>query len=142
MINSRSLDDLTPATYSKALAFRAACDAAGIDLLVTSTYRDHESQAALYAQGRTAPGKIVTNAKPGQSWHNWRCAMDVVPLRNGKPVWSSTGEDAKLWQRVGELGESVGLEWAGRWKSFRELAHFQNAQGKTIAELQAGAKLA
>lgn len=142
MINSRNLDDLTPDTRSKAQAFSAACHNAGIDLLFTSTYRDHESQAALYAQGRTTGGKIVTNAKPGQSWHNWRCAMDVVPLRNGKPVWGTSGEDGKLWEQVGKLGESVGLEWAGRWKSFRELAHFQNAQGYTIAQLQAGAKLA
>lgn len=142
MINSRDLSELTPDTRRKAQAFIAACRAAGIDLLVTSTYRDAESQAALYAQGRTAPGKIVTNAKPGQSWHNWRCALDVVPLRNGKPVWSTTGEDGKLWEQVGKLGESVGLEWAGRWKSFRELAHFQNAQGLTLAQLQAGAKLA
>ncbi len=142
MIDSRKLEDLTPDTQRKVFAFLEACRAAGIDLLVTSTYRDAESQAALYAQGRTAPGKIVTNARPGQSWHNWRCAVDVVPLRNGKPVWGTAGEDGKLWARVGTLGEAAGLEWAGRWKSFRELAHFQNAQGKTLAQLQAGEKLA
>ena len=142
MINSRKLEDLTPDTHRKVFAFREVCRAAGIDLLVTSTYRDAESQAALYAQGRTAPGKIVTNAKPGQSWHNWRCAVDVVPLRNGKPVWGAAGEDGKLWAQVGALGEAAGLEWAGRWKSFKELAHFQNAQGKTLAQLQAGEKLA
>lgn len=142
MINSRDLSELTPDTRRKAQGFLAACKAAGIDLLVTSTYRDAESQAALYAQGRTAPGKIVTNAKPGQSWHNWRCALDVVPLRNGKPVWGTSGEDGKLWEQVGKLGEAAGLEWAGRWKSFKELAHFQNAQGLTLAQLQAGAKLA
>ncbi len=142
MINSRKLEDLTPDTRRKVFAFREACRAAGVDLLVTSTYRDAESQAALYAQGRTAPGKIVTNAKPGQSWHNWRCAVDVVPLRNGKPVWGTAGEDGKLWEQVGKLGEAAGLEWAGRWKSFKELAHFQNAQGKTLAQLQAGEKLA
>ena len=141
MINSRKLEDLTPDTRRKALTFIEAYKTHGIDLLVTSTFRDNESQAALYAQGRTAPGKIVTNAKPGQSWHNWRCALDVVPLRNGKPVWGTAGEDGKLWEQVGALGEAAGLEWAGRWKSFKELAHFQNAQGHTLAQLQAGAVL-
>ena len=109
---------------------------------ILSGSRTYAQQDALYAQGRTAPGKIVTNARPGRSWHNWRCAVDVVPLRNGKPVWGTAGEDGKLWARVGALGEAAGLEWAGRWKSFRELAHFQNAQGKTLAQLQAGEKLA
>ena len=112
---------------------------AGIDLIVTSTYRDLESQAALFAQGRTKPGQIVTNARPGQSWHNWRCAFDVVPIRNGKPVWSTTGPDGALWRKVGELGESVGLEWAGRWTGkLREFAHFQYTGGLTLADLQSG----
>lgn len=143
MINSRKLDDLTPDTRAKAEAFLAACEAEGIDLLVTSTYRDHDSQAAIYAQGRTKPGKIVTNARPGWSWHNWRCALDVVPLRGGKPVWGTSGPDAALWRRIGELGEAAGLEWAGRWTGLlREMAHFQNSQGMTLAQLQAGATLA
>lgn len=138
MINSRDLKDLHPAVRKRAEAFLAAAKAEGIDLLVTSTYRDAESQQALYDQGRIKPGKKVTNAKPGQSWHNWKCALDIVPLRNGKPVWGATGEDAKLWERVGQIGEAAGLEWAGRWKSFKELAHFQFTAGLKLADLQAG----
>ena len=88
MINSRKLEDLHPKVKPMVEAFIQKCADNGIDLLVTSTYRDHESQNALYAQGRTTPGKKVTNAKGGQSWHNWRVAVDIVPLRNGKPVWS------------------------------------------------------
>jgi peptidoglycan L-alanyl-D-glutamate endopeptidase CwlK len=138
MINSRSLDDLNPLVAAKAHALLARCQADGIDLLVTSTYRDAASQAALYAQGRTAPGRIVTNAPPGQSFHNWRVAFDVVPLRHGKPIWDMAGENGVLWQQVGALGEAVGLEWAGRWKRFRELAHFQFTGGLTLADFQAG----
>jgi peptidoglycan LD-endopeptidase CwlK len=141
VINSRDLKELHPTVQAKAKAFIDACKAQGIDLLVTSTYRDHESQNALYAQGRTAPGKKVTNAKGGQSFHNWRVALDVVPLRNGKPVWGTTGEDGKLWQKVGEIGEASGLEWAGRWKKFPEQAHFQWTGGLTIADFQAGKRL-
>ena len=142
MINSRQVDDLHPIVREKAKAFINAASAQGIDLLVTSTYRDNEAQAALYAQGRTKPGQIVTNARPGQSWHNWRCAFDVVPLRYGKPVWGTAGKDGELWRQVGELGESVGLEWAGRWTGkLREMAHFQHTGGLTLADFQAGKTL-
>lgn len=139
MINSRSLSELHPVCKAKAEKFLELAKQNGIDILVTSTYRDLESQAALFAQGRTKPGLIVTNARPGQSWHNWRCAFDVVPIRNGKPVWGITGPDGSLWRKVGELGESVGLEWAGRWTGkLREFAHFQYTGGLTLAQLQQG----
>jgi peptidoglycan L-alanyl-D-glutamate endopeptidase CwlK len=103
---------------------------------VTSTLRDFEAQAALYAQGRTEPGNKVTNAQPGDSSHNYGLAFDVVLMRNGKPVWGTKGADLELWNRIGTLGESVGLEWAGRWKTFREYAHFQDLGGLTIAQLK------
>lgn len=138
MINSRDLKELLPVVRTKVDAFLASAKKEGIDLLVTSTYRDAESQNALYAQGRTAPGKIVTNAKAGQSWHNHRCAIDVVPVVNGKAVWNDTA----LWARIGAIGKAAGLEWAGDWKKFKETAHFQYTGGKTLAQLQAGEKVA
>lgn len=133
--NSRDIADLLPVVQDKARAFLAACKAEGIDVLITSTLRDAESQNALYAQGRTKPGKIVTNAKAGQSWHNWACAFDFVPIKNGKAMWNDTA----TFTRCGEIAESAGLEWAGRWKRFRELAHCQYTGGLTLAQLQAGA---
>jgi peptidoglycan LD-endopeptidase CwlK len=142
MINSRSLDDLQPKVAAKARSLIARCQTESIDLIVTSTYRDQEAQAALYALGRTKPGSIVTNARPGESFHNWRVAFDVVPLRHGKPVWGTSGQDLILWEKVGALGESVGLEWAGRWRKFREFPHFQWTGGLSLVELQAGKVLA
>ena len=141
MINSRKITDLHPRVAQMATRFITECEKRGIDLLVTSTYRDAESQDTLYAQGRTTPGKIVTKSKAGQSWHNWRVAFDVVPLRAGKPVWSTSGPDGKLWETVGAIGESCGLEWAGRWKTFKEYAHFQYTGGLTLADLRAGKTL-
>ncbi len=134
MLNSRDLADLHPVVQDKARAFLAACAAEGIDVLITSTFRDAESQDALYAQGRTKPGQRVTNAKAGQSWHNWRCAFDFVPIVAGKAQWN----DTKTFERCGELAESVGLEWAGRWTRFKELAHCQYTGGLTLADLQSG----
>jgi peptidoglycan L-alanyl-D-glutamate endopeptidase CwlK len=138
MINSRSLDDLLPAVKVRVEKFINSAKNAGIDLLVTSTYRDNESQNALYAQGRTKPGRIVTNAKGGQSFHNYRCAVDVVPLLNGKPVWDAEND---IWQKVGDLGIAAGLEWAGNWTKFKEMPHFQYTNGLNLADLQIGKKI-
>lgn len=138
MINSRKLDDLCEPARKRAKAFIAACAAEGIDLLVTSTYRDNESQDALYAQGRTAPGPIVTRAKAGYSFHNFRCALDVVPIVHGKPCW-----DAKnpVWDKVGALGKAQGLEWGRDWTRFSESPHFQFTGGLTLEQLRNGATI-
>ena len=139
MINSRDLNDLLPEVKRRVENFIKACQHSGIDLLVTSTYRDNESQDALYAQGRTTEGRIVTNAKGGESFHNYRCAVDVVPLVNGKADWDGSHP---VWATIGELGEQAGLEWAGKWVHFKEMAHFQYTDGLSLAELQEGKKIA
>lgn len=110
----------------------------GIELLITSTYRDKESQDALYAKGRTAPGAVVTNARGGDSLHNYRVAYDVVPVVDGKPVWEAS---SPVWEEVGRIGKECGLEWAGDWKTFRELPHFQYTGGLTLADFKAGKTL-
>ena len=119
---SRDLKDLTPEMQLKVGVLMQLADEAGLDLLVTCTYRSPEEQAALYAIGRTVPGKIKTRAKPWQSAHQYRKAVDCVPIMNGKPVW-----DAKdpAWQKYGELAEKAGLEWAGHWPRFKEFPHAQ-----------------
>jgi peptidoglycan L-alanyl-D-glutamate endopeptidase CwlK len=134
MINSRKLEDLHPKVKLLCERFVASCAKQNIDVLITSTYRDGESQNALYAQGRTAPGKIVTKAKAGQSFHNWKCAFDFVPIVNGKAQWNDTA----LFTKCGEIAEAVGLEWAGRWKTFKELAHCQYTNGLTLQDFQQG----
>jgi peptidoglycan LD-endopeptidase CwlK len=142
MVNSRKIEDLHPAVQVKCRRFLAECEKSGIDVIITSTYRDAESQNALYAQGRTLPGNIVTNARSGQSWHNWCVAFDVVPLRNGKPVWGTSGKDGELWQSIGAVGRACGLEWAGDWKGkLIEFAHFQYTGGLSLADFKAGKTL-
>lgn len=136
MINSRKIEDLHPHVAKLAKAFIAAAKKQGIDVLITSTYRDNESQNALYEQGRTKAGRIVTNAKAGQSFHNYQLAFDFVPIVNGKAMWN----DIRTFRKLGELGESLGLTWAGRWKSFPEMAHMQWTGGLTLAQLRAGKK--
>jgi peptidoglycan L-alanyl-D-glutamate endopeptidase CwlK len=131
MINSRDIADLTPSMQVKCKEFIAKCKEVGIDVIITSTYRDNESQDALYAQGRTKPGSKVTNARGGESFHNYHIAFDFCPIVNGKCQWG----DIKTFTKCGQIGESLGLEWAGRWSSFRELAHLQEA-GHTLEGLR------
>jgi len=139
MINSRDINELLPEVKSRVEHFIALCEDNGIDLLITSTYRDNESQDALYNQGRTTKGYVVTNAKAGESYHNYRCAVDVVPLVGGKPMWDTNNP---VWESVAVLGKQAGLEWAGDWKTFKEMAHFQYTGGLTIAQLKEGAQIA
>lgn len=123
---SRSFDDLTPSMKEKTLLFVAKCEEAGLSILIYCTLRSNAEQDALYAIGRTKPGSIVTNAKAGQSSHNpgkdgKARAFDAVPLLHGKPQWN----DTKTYLKMGQIAESVGLKWAGRWQGrLRETAHF------------------
>lgn len=131
-INSRDLNELNPETRARAEEFLRRAKAAGFDVLVTSTFRNAESQAAIYAQGRTKPGQVVTKAKPGFSWHNFRCAFDIVPLVKGKPDWN----DLAKFKALGAIGQACGLEWGGAWASFKDYPHFQYTSGMTLAQLR------
>ena len=128
MINSRKISDLHPNVANQCKAFIEGCKAVGIDIIITSTFRDNATQAMLYAQGRTTAGPKVTNANGGQSAHNYRLAFDFCPIANGKAVWNNL----VLFKRCGVIAEGLGLEWAGNWKSFPELAHCQDLQGHTL----------
>lgn len=132
MISSRDVNDLDIETSKRCRQFIDECKKQKIDVIITSTYRDIQSQDNLYAQGRAIPGKIVTNARGGYSCHNFGCAFDFCPIVNGKAQWNNL----ETFKKCGEIGKSLGLEWAGDWRSFKELAHFQYTNGKTLAQLR------
>lgn len=108
------------------------CADEGIYVRVTQADRTDEQQDALYALGRTAPGKIVTKAKAGYSWHNFKLAYDVVILEwsrlHNKYVTNWNTNDPR-WTRIGELGEQIGMKWGGRWKKFPDYPHFEFHMG-------------
>lgn len=91
------------------------------DIRVTQGLRTWSQQDALYAQGRTAPGAIVTNARGGYSMHNFGLAVDVVPYVNGIIDWS--GKDAK-WQELLAKAPSCGLAEGAQWRMFPDEPHF------------------
>ncbi len=93
--------------------------------------RTYAEQDKLYAQGRTAPGKIVTNARGGQSWHNFGVAWDIGVFA---PLGAYLG-DSPYYDKAGEIGRIQGLEWGGDWRTFQDKPHFQLA-GFTLAKLQ------
>ena len=153
MESSRKLTDLLPEVELKISAFIARCANAGIDILITNTYRDNDAQHELWKIGReingepcncggiTLPlgscamhplGRIVTMANGGESFHNYKVAADFVPIVNGKPNWTNK----ELFTKCGEIAESLGLEWAGRWKNFKELAHVQFTTSLTIEDFK------
>ncbi|MES1035875.1 peptidoglycan-binding protein [Bacillus pumilus] len=108
----------------------------GIFVQITSGYRSFAEQNKLYAQGRAAPGKIVTNAKGGQSNHNYGLAIDYVLLSaDGKKALWTVNEK---WRRVAQIGKSLGFSWGGDWKSFKDYPHLEMMGSLTLTQLQAG----
>ena len=106
----------------------------GIQLRVSQGLRTIEQQNALYAQGRTVPGNIVTNARGGESYHNYGLAFDVVEMVDGTtPNWNTTLEN---WNRISDVGQDLGLEWGGNWTRFVDRPHFQRTSGLSIRQLQ------
>lgn len=132
---SSKIEDLDPDVQLMAQRLIAECAKEGVILIVTHTYRSYEEQAMLYAQGREAPGKVVTWAPPGYSWHNFRRAFDVA-IKSW--IGDSTRNDLYdgPWEFIGNMGEKCGLEWGGRWKK-PDRPHFQHTGGFTLAHLRA-----
>ena len=107
---------------------------AGLDARIISGTRDYEEQNALFRQGRFGnPGKKVTNARGGQSWHNFGLAWDIGLFANGDYVTS----EAK-YRQAATHGKVAGLEWGGDWRTFPDVPHYQvGAAGRTISGARA-----
>ncbi len=100
-----------------------AVDRPPVTLRVTQGLRTWGEQAQLYAQGRSATGRIVTNAEPGHSYHQFGLAVDVVPLGlDGQPDWNTTHP---IWQRIVSVGQNLGLTAGAQFRSFPDYPHFQ-----------------
>jgi peptidoglycan LD-endopeptidase CwlK len=108
---------------------------------ITFTLRTMAEQQAIYDQGRTKPGPIVTNAKPGTSYHNWGFAFDFALILDGKEVsWSTVadydGDKKADWMEVVNIYKAAGWEWGGDWKSITDMPHLQKTFGLHWSQLQ------
>lgn len=140
------LTGLHPVVRSAATALIERCHKLNIPILITQGLRTIAEQDALYAQGRTKPGAIVTNARGGYSYHNFGLAVDfALLLPNGSSVsWDMRRDDNNNqiadWQEVVKEAKALGFEWGGDWTSFKDYPHFQMVFGLTLTQLRAGAK--
>lgn len=122
-VSAQRLASLHPILAERGTQLLERCAAQGLALMVTQGLRSMAEQDQLFAQGRTAPGKIVTNARAGESYHNFGLAFDVLVLdAMGKADWSPGNLG---WGQAGVVGEDLGLEWGGRWTGLVDLPHFQ-----------------
>lgn len=133
MTTENFLNMLHPHVKLMAQKLIEMCQGQGIKIIITQTYRSIAEQNKLYAQGRTTPGKIVTNAKGGESYHNYRLAFDFVPVVKGHADW----KDLNKFKQIGLIAKSIGLEWGGDWK-FKDYPHCQYTFGLSIKDLKAG----
>lgn len=138
------LGNLHPVLLAGATELIRRSYASGIPILITQGMRTIAEQNALYAQGRTRKGDIVTNAPGGSSYHNYGLAIDfALLLPDGKSVsWdiNRDGDNDKVadWQEVAQVAKKLGFEWGGDWSSFKDFSHLQMTFGLTTAELRAG----
>lgn len=121
-------EELRPLVRQKQQQLIEACRVIGMPIKVTSEVRTCAQQNALYAKGRTEPGNIVTNAKCGQSFHNYGVAFDVA-FEGLKPYDGN-------WELLGMLGEQLGFEWGGRWTSIVDKPHFELTFGYSLSDFQ------
>lgn len=132
-VDERSLKNIATLLERAQVAFKefyrlanATAASMGCEYIAISGNRTWEQQQALYDQGRTKPGKKVTRAKPGSSWHNFGVALDFGVFR-GRSYLDNV--DAKLARRVhiacAKHAEECGLEWGGNWKNFKDIPHYQ-----------------
>ena len=139
----RDITKLHPRHQAKFKLLQKKCAQEGIKIRATECLRTAKEQDALYAKGRTAPGSKVTNARgrDAKSMHQWGVAVDIVidmDTDKDGDVDISDLYNVKLLNVVGKIGESIGLEWGGSWKSIVDKPHFQLPDwGSTPAKLKA-----
>ena len=114
-----SLDSLDPQFWLTAIEFLARTVEARVPVVVTNTRRSADEQAACVARG-------VSWVK--HSKHEAGRALDVCPISiysGGGATKLDWNPDDPVWERLGALGESVGLVWGGRWSPHRDVSHFE-----------------
>ena len=131
----RDVKQLHPRLQEKVKELKTKCHKAGLKIGISECLRTVAEQEDRYAQGRTKPGKKITNARGTtySSMHQWGVAFDFY-RDDGKGAYNTSG---RFFEKVGEIGKSIGLEWGGDWKSFPDRPHFQLPDwGSTTTKLK------
>ncbi len=111
----REVPALHPRLQEKIRIWQEQCRKNGLKIGIGECLRTAAEQDALYAQGRTKPGSIVTNAKGStySSQHQWGVAVDFY-RNDGKGAYNQADG---FFDKAGALAKTVGLGWGGDWKS-------------------------
>lgn len=136
MLNSRDIHRLRPDVAANCRKWLERCGAAGLNVLITNTVRDQEYQEALYAQGRTKPGSIVTNGRvPTFHADTAGLAFDFCENVRGHEY-----DDEGFFKKAAAIAKEMGFSWGGDWKSFPDSPHIQWDNGGvwTSAMIRAG----
>ncbi len=128
----KSLEDLDPCLKALCGQWLDACAGSGLRVGISQTYRSKEEQDADYAKGRTAPGRIITNAMGGQSPHNCTDAdgnpasrafdFYIYDTDSNALDWDPTDHD---WQLAISIGKELGLVSGGDFHSIKDYPHFE-----------------
>lgn len=138
-ITQQRINKLHPIVRDEVHKIISECDTAltgRAKVRITQGTRTWDEQAKLYAQGRTISGKKVTNAKPGQSIHNYGLAVDICLMIDGKTASWDTAKDwdndqVADWYECVKIFAKHGWDWGGNWKTFKDLPHFEKKSIKT-----------
>jgi len=127
--NETKLQNLYHTAADSLRAFLLLAFEAGYLLRITHGFRSVAEQNELYSQGRTKEGNIVTNARGGESLHNFGLAIDVYDVDKGYKI---------DWDELKRIANSVGVEHGDR--GFNDLPHFQYRDDLTLEQVQFGVR--
>ena len=109
----------------------------GFQYKVICGTRSWEEQARIYAQGRTAPGKIVSKAPPGYSMHNFGLAIDCGVFRGGAYLDESEPKTAaEMHKAASVVAAKHGIRWGGNFKSIVDTPHFELDTPLSMAQMR------
>ena len=131
-ITTKRIEKLHPSVRNEMKKIIENCNASltgKAQVRITQSLRTFEEQDVLYQQGRTKPGKKITNAKAGQSIHNYGFAVDICLIIDGNMASWDTAKDwdndqIADWYECVKIFAKHGWEWGGNWKTFKDLPHF------------------
>jgi len=97
-----------------------------IIIRVVQGLRSWNEQQKLYEQGRTTPGKIVTQCPGGHSYHCFGMACDLAPNDPSKPIWTPDwNADHPSWKKIEAAAVSIGLVCGCAFRTFVDAPHAQ-----------------
>lgn len=134
--SSSHLNSLHPFVKMLAKEFLELTKANGLDVRIYSVFRSWSEQDQLFSLGRWKLGKKVTNARGGESYHNWGLAFDAAPYVNNSIPWGNI----KKFKQMGYIGEKLGLSWGGHFTSIVDYPHFEYSFGLSSWDLLNGIK--